>query len=118
MCREAVEEYSRELKNLAMKILTQMAKALGMKMEEMSGVFEEGLQSMRMNHYPPCPNPDMVIGLCPHSDPVGLTILLQVSTEVGGLQVRKNGAWVPVVPLPNTFVVNIGDILEVKKLSL
>ncbi|XP_023634074.1 protein SRG1 isoform X2 [Capsella rubella] len=33
--------------------------------------------------------------------------------EVDGLQIKKNGKWVSVKPLPNAFVVNIGDILEI-----
>ncbi|XP_071921384.1 oxoglutarate-dependent flavonoid 7-O-demethylase 1-like [Coffea arabica] len=33
--------------------------------------------------------------------------------EVEGLQIKKAGAWVPVVPLPNAFIVNVGDILEI-----
>ncbi|KAL8090938.1 hypothetical protein AgCh_040135 [Apium graveolens] len=80
--------------------------------EEMEVLFDEGMQSMRMNYYPPCPQPDQVIGIAPHSDSVGLTILLQLN-ETEGLQVRKDGIWVPIKPLPSAFVVNIGDILEV-----
>ncbi|WJX72549.1 hypothetical protein P8452_56417 [Trifolium repens] len=33
--------------------------------------------------------------------------------DVQGLQVRKDGMWVPVKPLPNAFIINIGDILEI-----
>lgn len=110
--RETLDEYAGELKILAIKVLTQMAKALGMKLEDMTMLFQEGMQSVRLNYYPPCPQPELVMGLCPHSDAVGLTVLLQVN-EVGGLQVKKAGAWVPVVPLPNAFIVNVGDILEI-----
>ena len=52
------------------------------------------------------------IGFTPHSDAVALTILCQVN-ETEGLQIRKEGRWVLVKPLPNAFVVNIGDIMEV-----
>ncbi|PIN10456.1 Iron/ascorbate family oxidoreductase [Handroanthus impetiginosus] len=110
--RDAIDAYSSEMKTLATKILELMAKALNMKVEEMKALFEEGFQSMRMNYYPPCPNPELVTGLCPHSDAVGLTILLQVN-EMEGLQIRKDGVWIPVSPLPNAFVINIGDVLEV-----
>ncbi|CAA0832378.1 Protein SRG1 [Striga hermonthica] len=109
--RDAIESYSAEMKALAMEILYQMAKALKMKSEEINNLFGEGLQAMRMNCYPPCPQPELVMGLCPHSDAVGLTILLQVN-EVVGLQVKKDGLWVPVLPLPGAFVVNVGDALE------
>ncbi|KAK4491611.1 hypothetical protein RD792_002366 [Penstemon davidsonii] len=110
--RDAIEAYATEMEILAMKILNQMAKALHMKDEEMKMLFEEGMQSMRMNYYPPCPQPELVIGLCPHSDAVGLTILLQIN-EMEGLQIKKDGTWIPVVPLPSAFVINIGDILEI-----
>ncbi|KAH7512706.1 hypothetical protein FEM48_Zijuj12G0119100 [Ziziphus jujuba var. spinosa] len=110
--RETLETYSLELRNLAMRILEQMEQALKVQAKEVTELFEGGLQAMRMNYYPPCPQPEQVIGLTPHSDAVGLTILLQVS-EVEGLQIKKDGMWVPVKPLPNAFIVNIGDILEI-----
>ncbi|CAK9179612.1 unnamed protein product [Ilex paraguariensis] len=110
--REVIEAYSEELKTLALKILILMAKALQMEAADMRLLFEEGMQAMRMNYYPPCPQPELVMGLTPHSDAVGLTILLQVN-EIEGLQIKKDGIWIPIVPLPNAFVVNIGDILEV-----
>ncbi|XP_031262787.1 protein SRG1-like [Pistacia vera] len=109
--RETLEAYSGEVKNLAMKILNLMAKALGMEANDMKVLFEEGWQSMRMNYYPPCPQPEVAIGLSPHSDSIGLTILLQIN-EMEGLQIKKDGMWVPIKPLSNAFVVNIGDNLE------
>ncbi|KAL2906884.1 Protein SRG1, partial [Bienertia sinuspersici] len=64
------------------------------------------------SYYPPCPQPDKAIGLTPHSDAVALTILLQFD-ETKGLQIMKDKKWVPVKSLPDAFVVNIGDILEI-----
>lgn len=100
------------MKNLAAAIYEGVEKALGMKEGELTAVFKDGNQSMRMNYYPPCPEPEKVIGLTPHSDAVGLTILLQIN-EVEGLKIKKDGNWIPVTPLPNAFIVNIGDIMEV-----
>ncbi|XP_058196060.1 protein SRG1-like [Rhododendron vialii] len=110
--RDTLDNYANELKHLAVKILDFMSKALKMKAEEMRDLFEEGRQSMRMNYYPPCPQPEKVNGLTPHSDGAGLTILLQIN-EMEGLQIKKDGMWVPVKPIPQTFVVNIGDSLEI-----
>nr|XP_009782598.1 PREDICTED: thebaine 6-O-demethylase-like [Nicotiana sylvestris] len=96
-----------------MKMFNIMAKALGMKAgEDLGAHFEGGKQSMRMNYYPKCPQPGVVMGLNPHSDGAGLTILLQLN-EVEGLQIKKDGAWIPITPLPNAFVVNIADMLEI-----
>ncbi|GLU13886.1 hypothetical protein SLE2022_304960 [Rubroshorea leprosula] len=54
----------------------------------------------------------MAIGFTPHSKVDALTILFQLNqTEV--LQILKDGRWVPIKPLPNAFVVNIGDIMEI-----
>ncbi|OVA18943.1 Oxoglutarate/iron-dependent dioxygenase [Macleaya cordata] len=110
--RDTIESYSSELKNLAMSLLEQMSRALHIETKVMTKLFEDGMQNMRMNYYPPCPQPELVIGLTPHSDAVGLTILLQVN-EIEGLQIKKEGKWVPIKPLPNSFIVNIGDILEI-----
>ncbi|KAM7251192.1 hypothetical protein ACFE04_023075 [Oxalis oulophora] len=111
--RDALDAYSLEVKMLADGILEKLAKALNVKSEEIKETFDQGLQSMRMNYYPPCPQPDKAIGINPHSDPRDLTILLQVN-EVEGLQIKKDGEWVPVKPLPNAFIVNVGDMLEIK----
>ncbi|CAL1410480.1 unnamed protein product [Linum trigynum] len=111
--RETLEEYSAALKALAMTILGLMAEALRIDQGDMKVLFEEGWQKFRMNYYPPCPQPELVMGVNSHSDAVGLTILLQVTNDTHGLQVKKDGHWVSVVPLTNAFIVNIGDILEI-----
>lgn len=62
--------------------------------------------------YPPQP-PDLgaeQFGVSPHTDYGCLTLLYQDST--GGLQVQgSGGAWVMARPIPDTFVVNVGDLL-------
>ncbi|KAK4589398.1 hypothetical protein RGQ29_020109 [Quercus rubra] len=110
--RGALETYSIEVKKLAMTILGYMAKALKMDAEEMRELFNDGVQTMRMNYYPCCPEPDKTIGITPHSDADALTVVFQLN-ETEGLQIRKEGRWVPVKPLPNAFIVNIGDIMEI-----
>ena len=89
-----------------------MAEALAIDPKEITDLLNEGTQTIRINYYPPCPQPERVIGLKAHSDLGGLTILLQVN-GIEGLQIRKDGMWIPVKPLPNAFVINIGDMLEV-----
>ncbi|PWA53059.1 protein SRG1 [Artemisia annua] len=110
--RQTLEAYCVEMKKLAMAILSQMGKALEMDEDEITGLFHDGYQSMRMNHYPPCPQPNMAMGISPHSDANALTILYQLNTT-DGLEVRKDGKWVTIKPLPNALVVNIGDIMEI-----
>ena len=72
-------------------------------------------QHMAINYYPPCPQPDLTLGLPGHKDPNAITILLQ--DTVPGLQVLRDGKWLAVNPLPNTLIINIGNQIEVCSLS-
>ncbi|GMH05183.1 hypothetical protein Nepgr_007023 [Nepenthes gracilis] len=111
--RDALEMYLLESRKLAKEVALSIAKALKMEEQEMKELLEDGMQSVSMSYYPPCPKPELVMGLVPHSDANLITVILQVN-GVDGLQVKnKDGAWIPVNFLPDSFVVNLGDILEI-----
>ncbi|XP_055819291.1 oxoglutarate-dependent flavonoid 7-O-demethylase 1-like [Solanum dulcamara] len=112
--RDTLEEYSAQVKELSEKIFSIMAKALEMKGEDLNAVFDGGEQAMSMYqyYYPKCPQEGVVMGLNPHTDLTGLTILSQLN-EVEGLHIKKDGSWIPITPLPNAFVINVGDTLEI-----
>ncbi|XP_023733506.1 protein DOWNY MILDEW RESISTANCE 6 [Lactuca sativa] len=108
--RNVVGKYSLEVRKLSLIILELIREGLGLK----PGYFGEeltGSQSLSVNHYPPCPDPSLTLGLPKHADPNVITVLLQGS--VSGLQVFKNGQWLGVEPLPHAFVVNIGHQLQI-----
>ncbi|KAK9277881.1 hypothetical protein L1049_027438 [Liquidambar formosana] len=50
-------------------------------------------------------------GILEHEDGNCITFVLQ--DEAGGLEVRKNGEWIPVTPAEGTLVVNICDVIQV-----
>uniref|UniRef100_A0A804L437 Fe2OG dioxygenase domain-containing protein n=1 Tax=Musa acuminata subsp. malaccensis TaxID=214687 RepID=A0A804L437_MUSAM len=110
--RDSLSCYSMELKSVAGTLLEVMAKNLGVAPEEFSSIFQDQTQAVRFNYYPPCPRADEVLGLSPHTDGSGLTLLLQVN-DVEGLHIRKRGNWFPVKPLPGALIANIGDIIEI-----
>ncbi|KAI3845867.1 hypothetical protein MKW92_044580 [Papaver armeniacum] len=112
LCRETIESYTSEVSKLAMTLLEMMGTALKIEARVMTEVFEGGIQSIKMNYYPPCPQPDLVMGVMPHSEFGGLTILLQLN-EVEGLQIRNKGELVTVKPLHNAFIANVGDVMEI-----
>ncbi|KAK9120584.1 hypothetical protein Syun_018201 [Stephania yunnanensis] len=110
--REILDRYSTEVNKLAIQLIGMMAENLGIEAKQLTGMLEDELQSLRMNYYPPCPQADKVVGISPHSDPIALTLLIQTN-NVQGLQIRKNGMWVPVHAIPGAFIINIGDMLEI-----
>lgn len=52
------------------------------------------------------------MGVNPHKDVSCFTMVLQ--DEVGGLEVVKDGEWLPLPPTKGALVVNIGDVLQVR----
>ena len=113
-CRDNIDRYSLELTKVASFLWQYVSKNLGVAPEVLEQIFKDHPQGLRFNYYPPCPESDKVIGISPHSDATGLSILLQIY-DIQGLQIRKGGKWVAVSALPNSFIVNLGDITEVIK---
>ncbi|CAN6287514.1 unnamed protein product [Urochloa humidicola] len=118
--REALEEYAAAMEALALKVLELVARSLNLRPDRLHGFFgDEQTTYMRINRYPPCPRPELALGLGRHKDSGALTILLQ--DGVGGLDVRRRrsaaggggGEWVRVRPLHGSLVVNVGDIIQV-----
>ena len=81
------------------------------------GYFAAGLDQpqcgVRLLRYPPQPHDgsDNVLGAGAHSDWGSITILLQDGKA--GLEVRNAaGEWILATPIPGTFVINIGQMVE------
>ena len=113
LCSETVESYTKEIRKLCKDLLKFIALSLGVGGNVFEEMFGVSVQAMRMNYYPACPRPDLVLGLSPHSDGSALTVLQQGKRSTVGLQILKNGTWVPVQPVRNALVINIGDTIEV-----
>ncbi|KAI8555690.1 hypothetical protein RHMOL_Rhmol05G0193600 [Rhododendron molle] len=68
------------------------------------------LHELAAHHYPPYPDPSLLLGFGGHTDTNLLTLLQQ---NMYGLQIFKDGQWLGVEPIPHAFVINICDQLEV-----
>ena len=110
--RDTLDKYTTELASVAEQLFRFMAKDLGVDQEALLGTFKGLPQCVRINYYPPCRQAGKVLGLSPHTDGVGMTLLLHAN-DVQGLQIRKDGEWFSVHALPGALVVNIGDVLEI-----
>ncbi|XP_054785656.1 protein DMR6-LIKE OXYGENASE 1-like [Prosopis cineraria] len=112
--RETVVEYVDEMEKLAFKLLELIALSLGLETKKFHGYYLKDQSSfIRFNHYPPCPSPDLALGVGRHKDPGALTIL--APDEVEGLEVRRKSdqQWIRVKHIPQAFIINIGDVFQV-----
>ena len=91
--------------------------SLGLRQQAFEEMFGVVVQAIRMNYNPACSRPDLVLGLSPHPDGSALTVLQQGKGKLVGLQILKDNTWVPVQPIPNALVINIGDTIEVRDLK-
>ncbi|KAL6581925.1 hypothetical protein OROMI_005939 [Orobanche minor] len=110
---ETLEMYLIAIRKLCKNLLKYIAITLDLKDDVFEEMFGDAVQAVRMNYYPACPRPDLVMGLSPHSDGSGLTVLQQGKGNPVGLHILKDNTWIPVQPIPNCLVINIGDSLEV-----
>lgn len=114
--REVVSRYDAAVHRLAARMLPVYARALKLPEEALLGMFTAPSYVYRLAHYPETPpavgrNGVVLYGAAPHADTSFFTILAQ--TEVPGLSIlHPSGVWMPVQPMPRTFVVNTGEILH------
>lgn len=114
-------EKPKNLQSIVLQYINQVEKLghllmqiLSVSLEKPKNYFEQHFTSdplllFRIFHYPAVAKNDNW-GVGEHTDYGLLTILLQ--DEIGGLQVKSKGVWVDVPPIENTFICNIGDMLE------
>ncbi|KAM5576467.1 hyoscyamine 6-dioxygenase-like [Rosa sericea] len=108
--REHVSKCFTQVKKVALDILELIGEGLGIGSEYFNDELSKETDIF-VNHYPPCPDPSLTLGITKHSDPQLITILLQ--GDVSGLQVLKDGEWIGVEPISNGLVVNIGYQLRI-----
>ncbi|XP_027929398.1 protein SRG1-like [Vigna unguiculata] len=110
--KEVVEAYTSEVRGVSKKILSSLSEIMGTQKHVFLGLHKDSLEGIRVNYYPPCNTPEQVLGLSPHSDTSTITLLMQ-DDDVTGLEIRHGGGWVPVAPISDALVVNVGDVIEI-----
>lgn len=116
--RKTIEAYLEETQGLADNFIRLVADALDVDQAAFTKLLqrEPPYSVLRIGAYsqPDTPQPTEMgfQGVGPHKDGSFLTYLLQ-GTDHSSLEVQnKSGTWIPVPPVPNTLVVNIGRSLE------
>ncbi|HZF86569.1 MAG TPA: 2OG-Fe(II) oxygenase family protein [Burkholderiaceae bacterium] len=110
--KPAMLAYVREVDALGRHIVRLIALALGLPATALDHHFDHPTTFLRALHYPPQPPAeDEQIGSAPHTDYGIITLLAQ--DDSGGLQVRpRGGDWIEAPPIPDTYVLNVGDMLQ------
>ncbi|VEU38661.1 unnamed protein product [Pseudo-nitzschia multistriata] len=108
-----MEDYHSRATAVAMRVVRLFALSLGLEETHFDADFEECVATLRLLHYSGRPSdPDKGIYACgAHSDYGMATLLL--TDKNPGLQIYYQEEWIDVPPRPHSFVVNLGDLLEV-----
>ncbi|KMT09542.1 hypothetical protein BVRB_6g130040 [Beta vulgaris subsp. vulgaris] len=109
-CRDIIMEYGKGVQKLGFTFMELLSESMGLKADHLKSM-DCGEDFICLTHYyPPCPQPELAIGINQHADNDTITILLQ--DEIGGLQVLHDDQWYEVPHIPGALVVNTGDMLQ------
>ncbi|MBE9205443.1 isopenicillin N synthase family oxygenase [Nostoc sp. LEGE 06077] len=112
--RETVLEYMTAMTKLGHILMRGIALSLGLEASYFSDRYTgDPLILFRIFNYPPDELPsngEMRWGVGEHTDYGVLTILKQ--DNLGGLQIKSKSCWIDAPPIANSFVCNIGDMLD------
>lgn len=109
--REALQAIFAAFDTAGNKLLSAIARYLGLGPDWFEPAVENGNSVMRLLHYPPIPIDADGIRAGAHEDINLITLLL--GAEEAGLQLlTKSGDWLPVFPPEGAMVINVGDMLQ------
>ncbi|MEM8621322.1 MAG: 2-oxoglutarate and iron-dependent oxygenase domain-containing protein [Actinomycetota bacterium] len=111
--RTPIEEYHDAAMALCGRLLQAIALSLDLAEDYFQPFHRHPVCMLRVHHYPPRPATAGAseFGVGPHTDWGALTVLAQ--DDAGSLEVRtKDGEWIEVPPVADSFVINIGDLLQ------
>jgi isopenicillin N synthase-like dioxygenase len=110
--RPMCEDWIARMNALSLRVMQLMALSLDLPEGHFDGACHDPMVTLRMVRYPPHPADadERTFGAGAHTDWGAVTVLAQ--DDHGGLEVQMaNGRWVEAPPLPDTFVVNLGDMV-------
>lgn len=109
--REVAEEWRAHLVTISRKLLRSWAEALGAEPTHFDDAFADEASLLKIVRYPGSDAEEPQQGVGIHKDG-GVLTLLWVEPGKKGLQVERDGEWVDAPPIDDTFIVNIGEMLE------
>ncbi|PIN18350.1 Iron/ascorbate family oxidoreductase [Handroanthus impetiginosus] len=114
--KKKMGNYAKDVHVLHKMLMEVVFDSLGLRPDHLQKDIEQGSQVMAVNCYPACPEPNLALGLPPHSDYGTLTIILQ---NQQGLEImNSNGKWRSVPVTNGALVKQLGDQMEKERLSI
>ncbi|GAV66598.1 2OG-FeII_Oxy domain-containing protein/DIOX_N domain-containing protein [Cephalotus follicularis] len=108
--RLLMEEYGMHLSITVSTIFKATAKNLNLDPQKSVSILSKSSGFIRAYRYPFCSKDNDTWGLNVHTDSSLFSVLYQ--DHIGGLEVFKDGKWLDVNPIPNSLIVNIGDMMQ------
>jgi isopenicillin N synthase-like dioxygenase len=118
--RACLDGFRAKLHDVAIAIMSAIVKTISPE-HIPPHAFTDHSSFIRLNHYPPCPDPvrdtapfianDGKLGISHHTDSGAVTVLLQDSQP--GLQVYNGNRWQTLIPPAGALIINVGDIVQV-----
>jgi isopenicillin N synthase-like dioxygenase len=109
--RPVLLRYHAEATELAIRLVRAFVAALGLAEDALEALYTpEPGQLIKIIRYPGRDETESEQGVGPHKDGGLVTVLLQ--DMQGGLEIETEDGWIGALPVPGTFVVNIGELLE------
>lgn len=104
--------YQAEVTRVGLEVLKAISVALGQDEEVFSDIYTPlPTQLLKLIRYPGRDVAESSQGVGAHKDGGFVTVLLQ--DKVAGLRVRtEEGVWIEAPPVPGTFIINTGEVLE------
>lgn len=115
LCREMFDEYGDATVELMLKVLELVSESVGQPSDYIYNKIGGDKAGMRtyFNYYPPCPQPELAMGLSKHSD-LGILTALQQG-DIPGLELLRDEGWITVPSIPHAFVFFTADALQARK---
>eukprot|EP01102_Stenamoeba_stenopodia_P010893 TRINITY_DN331_c0_g2_i1.p1 TRINITY_DN331_c0_g2~~TRINITY_DN331_c0_g2_i1.p1 ORF type:complete len:386 (-),score=98.31 TRINITY_DN331_c0_g2_i1:66-1100(-) len=117
--RSSILEFYDICNSLQLKVMSAIALGLGLEEDYFEPFCNKKDHTLRLLHYPKCTVDELHSSTSrragEHTDYGSVTLLFQEPHSQGGLQVRcraKGGEYVHAPPLPDTIIVNVGDLLQ------
>ncbi|KAG0503227.1 hypothetical protein HPP92_003299 [Vanilla planifolia] len=108
--RALVEEYGRHMARIVQCVFDSLSSDLKLEAALSESYLRSSDGFFRFYRYPRLLEPQYFLGISPHTDSSVLTIVDE--DEVGGLQIRHGNSWFHIKPVVDTFLVQLGDMMQ------